>query len=200
MRTTLDYIGTQKLNAASSATPSGASDPVTGLPISTGTNSGDFIELTAAQAKQLSKTSVGTLFEGVYQRVKLSATGASNVGLGQALFWNDANDTTDPYPVTNTFAASGTAANEYAGTVIDPSTTPGQYCWIQINGRATVAITSGSGATVGQYVSYPVGAPNVYTTGSSAPATNIGVGSVLTAQPAATNLTLVAITRPQTKF
>lgn len=55
MRTTLDYIqGGGKLNNASSSTPSGSTEPVTGLPISTGTNSGDFIELTDAQAAQLS--------------------------------------------------------------------------------------------------------------------------------------------------
>lgn len=200
MRTTLDYIGTQKLNAASSATPSGASDPVTGLPISTGTNSGDFIELTAAQAKQLSKTSVGTLYEGVYQRVKLSATGASNVGtVGTPLFWNEANDTTDPYPVTNTPGSTGTATYEYAGTVIDPSTTPGQYCWIQVNGKATCSFASGSAGTVAQYVTFPTSGADVYATGG-APATNIVVGSLLSVAPAASGLAIVAVTRPQTKF
>lgn len=198
MRTTLDYIGTQKLNAASSATPSGASDPVTGLPISTGTNSGDFIELTAAQAKQLSKTTVGTLYEGVYQRVKLSATGASNVGLGQPLFWNDANDTTDPYPVTNTPGASGSALAEYAGTVIDPSTTVGQYCWIQINGRCTLE-TNGVGA-VGDFVTFPTSSSPIYAVSATAPTTNTLVGTQLTAAAAGTGLAQAAVTRAQTKF
>lgn len=55
MRTTLDYIqGGGKLNNASSSTPGGSTEPVTGLAIATGTNSGDFIELTDTQAAQLS--------------------------------------------------------------------------------------------------------------------------------------------------
>lgn len=55
MRTTLDYIqGGGKLNNASSSTPGGSTEVVTGLPISTGTNSGDFLELTDAQAAQVS--------------------------------------------------------------------------------------------------------------------------------------------------
>lgn len=198
MRTTLNYVGTQQLNNASAATPGGAQDPVTGLAISTGTNSGDFVELTAAQAKALSKTSVGTLYEGVYQRVKLSATGASNVGLGQPLFWNDANDTTDPYPVTNTPGAAGSATAEYAGTVIDPATTVGQYCWIQINGRCTLE-TNGTGA-VGDFVTFPTSGSPVYAVSSSAPATNTLVGTQLTAAVAGTGLAQVAVTRAQTKF
>lgn len=197
MRTTLDYIGTQKLNAASSATPSGASDPVTGLPISTGTNSGDFIELTAAQAKQLSKTSVGTLYEGVYQRVKLSATGASNVGLGQPLFWNDANDTTDPYPVTNTPGSTGTATYEYAGTVIDPATTVGQYCWIQINGKASLEITGGGAA--GNIVTYPTSGSPTYAAAGTTPLVN-QVGILQSAVAGGTGLGVTLVTRPQTKF
>lgn len=55
MRTTLDYVqGGGKLNNAASSVPGGSFEAVTGLPISTGTNSGDFIELTQAQAQQLS--------------------------------------------------------------------------------------------------------------------------------------------------
>jgi len=197
MRTTLTYIGTSKLNNASSSSPSGAVDTVTGLPISTGVNSGDFIELTAAQALALSDTTKGTLYEGVYQRVKLSATGASNVGKGQPVFWNEANDTSDPYPVTNTAGATGTATYEFAGVVIDPTTTVGQYCWIQINGKATCEITGGGAA--GNVVSFPTsGSPTFAAAGTTV--LNTAVGQLLSAAAAGTGLGIVAIERPQTKY
>jgi hypothetical protein len=54
MRTTLDYIQTKQLDNAAASSPGGSVEPVTGLRISTGTNSGDFIELTDAQAAQVS--------------------------------------------------------------------------------------------------------------------------------------------------
>jgi len=196
MRTTVDYVK-GKLNNGSTATASGSAEVVTGLGIPTGLNSGDFLELTAAQALALSDTTKGTLYEGVYQRVKLSATGASNVGLGQPLFWNDANDTTDPYPVTNTPGASGTAAYEYAGTVIDPTTTVGQYCWIQISGRATLEITGGGSA--GNVVTYPTSGSPTYVAAGTTPLV-AGVGVLLGAAAAGTGLAVAAITRPQTKY
>lgn len=59
MRTTLSYIqGGGNLNNSSSPVPGGSFEPVTGLPISTGTNSGDFVELTDAQAASLSTNSL----------------------------------------------------------------------------------------------------------------------------------------------
>ena len=54
MRTTLDYVQGKQLNNASSATASGSAEVVTGLSIGTGTNSGDFVELTDAQALETS--------------------------------------------------------------------------------------------------------------------------------------------------
>lgn len=196
MRTTLDYLK-GKLNNGSTATASGAAEVVTGLGIPTGLNSGDFLELTAAQALANSDTTKGTLYEGVYQRVKLSATGASNVGLGQPLFWNEANDTTDPYPVTNTAAAAGTAAWEFAGVVIDPTTTVGQYCWIQISGKANCEITGGGSA--GNVVTFPTsGAPTFAASGTSVTAQ--AVGQLLSAVAAGTGLGLTALDRPQTKY
>lgn len=198
MRTTLNAIqGKGKLNNASSSSPSQLADATTGIQIASGTNSGDFVELTAAQALAVSDTAKGTLYEGVYQRVKLSATGASNVGLGQPLFWNDANDTTDPYPVTNTPGATGTATYEFAGVVIDPTTTVGQYCWIQITGKATVEITGGGAA--GNIVTYPTsGSPTFAAAGTTV--TNAAVGQLLSAAAAGTGLGLAVIERPQTKY
>lgn len=59
MRTTLSYIqGGGNLNASASPVPGGSVEVVTGLPISTGTNSGDFVELTDAQAASLCTNSL----------------------------------------------------------------------------------------------------------------------------------------------
>lgn len=193
MRTTLSYTST-KLNNASSASPSQVSDPVTGLIISTGVNSGDFIELTAAQALALSNTTTGTLYEGVYQRVKLSST-ASNPAKGEALFWNEANDTTDPYPVINTPGSAGIATYEFAGVVIDPSTTPGQYCWIQCTGKANVRLTTAGAA--GNTVLYPTSGGASFTAAGTT-VTNAAVGEQVAAVSGGTALML--ITRPQTKY
>lgn len=193
MRTTLSYTST-KLNKASSASPSQVSDTVTGLSISTGVNSGDFIELTAAQALALSNTTVGTLYEGVYQRVKLSSS-ASNPALGEALFFDEANDTTDPYVVINTPGSSGTAAYEFAGVVIDPATTPGQYCWIQNTGKANCRLTTAGAA--GNAVLFPTSGGASFTATGTTVAVNY-VGEQIAAVASGTALTL--ITRPQTKF
>lgn len=62
MRTTLDYLpGGGKLNNAASSTAGASVEPVTQLPISTGTNSGDFLELTQAQAQALSNNGLTPL-------------------------------------------------------------------------------------------------------------------------------------------
>lgn len=194
MRTTLSYTST-KLNKASSSSPSQVSDPVTGLTISTGTNSGDFVELTAAQALALSNTTVGTLYEGVYQRVKLSSS-ASNPALGEALFFDEANDTTDPYVVINTPGSAGTAQYEWAGTVIDPATTPGQYCWIQVGaGKHSVRLTTAGAA--GNAVLFPTSGGASYTAAGTTVTVNY-VGEQIAAVASGTALTL--ITRPQTKY
>ena len=54
MRTTLSYVQTRQLNNDAGSTPGGSVDNTTQLRISTGTTSGDFVELTDAQAAALS--------------------------------------------------------------------------------------------------------------------------------------------------
>lgn len=195
MRTTLAY-NQKALNNDSSATPSGSSDPVTGLPISTGTNSGDFVELTDAQALQFCSTSIGTLYSGVYQRVKLNAS-ATGIAIGQALFW-DRSDTSDPYAVTN---ATGQSPNayDYAGTVIDPNTVGGQYCWMQVNGRISAKMT-GAGA-IGDFVAFPITGTNEYIASTGvAPTTPVTVGIQAVAATGAGALALVDVRIAQARY
>ncbi len=54
MRTQVTYLQGGQLNNAASATAGGSTEPVTGLPVATGVNSGDFVELTDAQAASYS--------------------------------------------------------------------------------------------------------------------------------------------------
>lgn len=196
MRTTLTYLqGLGKLNNASSATPSGSAEPVTGLAISTGANSGDFLELSDAQALVLSKVASGTLYAGVYQRVKLSSV-VTTVLTGQALFWNLA-DNSDPYVVTTVEAGN---LPKFAGVVIDSTTVGGQWCWSQVTGRATCLFGSTSSGVSGaavQLFAGGVGANNARFDAASSVAYNIGVSE---AAVTANSLTLVEITRAQVRY
>lgn len=200
MRTTLNYT-TTKLNASSSATPSGSTEPVTGLTIATGTNSGDFVELTDAQAAAVSlvDSTHNKLFTGIFQRVKFSSV--TSLAVGQACFWNNAADTTDPYPVTPVYAAG--VKNNFAGVVIDPGTTLAlPYAWIQVNGRATCLFDSSvSGGAIGDPVGITAsantfaqiaGAFSLYMLGSF-------VGVSLTAETLST-ASLVSIFRGQARY
>ena len=180
MRTTLSAVQTKQLNNASSPSPSGVVEQITGLRIPTGTNSGDFVELTDAQALALSDTPVGTLYGGVYQRVKINSS-VTGLAIGQALFW-DRSDTTDPYAVTNATAQSPNAY-DYAGTYIDKSTTAGNYVWMQVNGRIN-ALMTGAGA-IGDVVLFPLSSTNEYAPVSTTPTSAPTISSVVGSQVAA---------------
>lgn len=198
MRTTLTYVQTRQLNNDSAATPGGSQDPVTGLPISTGTNSGDFVELTDAQAAALSDTSIGTLYGGVYMRVKRTSGDSSTPTVGQAAFWDRA-DTTDPYVVSNKGDLSSAAIYDWAGTIIDDTTNPGEYCWIQLTGRMSCLMT-GAGA-IGDFVQFPVTSTNEYigSTGTALSTAN-QMGVQATAASGAGELALVDCTRAQARY
>jgi hypothetical protein len=204
MRTTLSAVQTKQLNNASSASPTGVQEQITGLRISTGLNSGDFLELTDAQAAALSDTAAGfnKLYAGIYQRVKFSAVTA--LAVGQACFWNP-SDTSDPYCVTPVYAAGN--ANNFAGVVIDPNTTIGQYAWIQVSGKANCNFKSSIGNG-----SPAIGDAVVLTAAANTfedPAANVtynpitqlaGFIGVALVAPASSTTSLVDIKRAQTRF
>jgi len=84
-----------------------------------------------ATALKESKTSVGTLYEGVYQLVKLN----SNVTRGQIVFWDTlANNGIADFEVTSTVTAP---AAFKAGIAICDGTS-GEYAYIQVAGLASV--------------------------------------------------------------
>lgn len=143
-----------QINATNDTTASGQTD-IFGLKTEYGggMSAGDYLRLTDAEALSLSDTvNVGTLFGGVYRRVKL-ASGAAATKRGQLLFW-DMAASVDNYQVTN---VEPTGASMVAGVFINKDTTgvtAGNWCWIQVEGRATVlyrAAVTKAGA-IGDYV------------------------------------------------
>jgi hypothetical protein len=191
MRTVVSYIGNSFLNNSSSSVASGSVDATTGIAFPTGVNSGDFLELNDAQALAYSDTAVGTLYAGVYQRVKLKS-GLTGLAIGQALFW-DRTNTTDPYAVTNV-SASGQV--DFAGVYIDNSTTAGNYVWIQVTGKASCLLT-GAGV-IGAGVGLPASSTNEFVVATETFPTFAGVQ--LTAAAGAGDLALVTIRIPQTRY
>lgn len=84
-----------------------------------------------ADALKVSKTSVGTLYNGVYQLVKLGTA----VSRGEIVFWDTlANTGTQLFKVTHTVTAP---AMFKAGIAICDGTS-GEYAWIQVAGLASV--------------------------------------------------------------
>ena len=205
MRTTLSAVQTKQLNNASSNSPTGVVEVVTSLRIPTGLNSGDFLELTDAQAAALSDTASGynKLYAGIYQRVKFSSVTA--LAVGQAVFWNNVADTSDPYTVTPVYAAG--VANNFAGVVIDPNTLVNQWAWIQVTGKATLlfqaSITNGSPA-IGDAVNLTASA-NTFNDPASNTTFNAitmlaGFIGVALAAPASSTASLVDIKRAQSRY
>ena len=113
-------LGASKLNGVAYASPSGLVEPITGLTQASAIVVGAFEELSRAEALALSDTAVGTLYEGVYQLVKMDsgASFGANLLRGQILFWKpDANET---FLVTN---VEPTGVSMVAGIYIGPTGT-----------------------------------------------------------------------------
>lgn len=121
----------------------GGSDPSPGAGSRFPGHLGMINALTAATALKVSKTSVGTLFEGEYQLVKYSAA-VTTVTRGQILCWDTlANNGIPQYLVT----ATPTAATPKAGIAIAAETAGGgNFVWIQISGLASVIFGNTLGA------------------------------------------------------
>lgn len=94
--------------------------------------------LTKAQALALSKTSVGTLYAGVYQYIQTLSTMTQAAVLGNACFWKTASD----YENGIVSADGGaTVEGRFAGVFICVIS-KGSYGWIQTDGEASCAFKS----------------------------------------------------------
>jgi hypothetical protein len=84
-----------------------------------------------AEALKLSLTSIGTLFGGGYQCVKMLLTSTQAFARGQALFWNDRAN----FIVTADPPAGVALGGAFAGICLN-TVTRGNFSWIQIWGKA----------------------------------------------------------------
>lgn len=91
---------------------------------------GQVIVLSQAEAAKASLASVGTLYQGAYQLVKLT----SNVTRGQIVFWeSNANNGIGDFEVTSTVAAT----TMFRAGVAICNGTSGEYTYIQVAGLAS---------------------------------------------------------------
>lgn len=85
-----------------------------------------------AEALRLSDTTVGTLYEGVYQCVKVVATASGTVARGTVLFWSDIVNA-----VVTPDVADATVTGLIAGIAIG-TITKGYYGIMQVDGEASI--------------------------------------------------------------
>jgi hypothetical protein len=166
---------------------------------------GDHVVFDDATAQGISKTSVGTVYGGYFQYVTLDSA-ASTVYLGQALYWKmTSNVNQGVYCVTNVQTGNTPA---FAGAVLNPSWTPGNWSWIQNRGRATMLVDAASGAvSVGSSMSLSAatgtsnGSVLVSTsTAATAPSLFVGVAETGIVTPVAGNTAIVDIVNSVLRF
>ncbi len=106
-------------------------DPVIGQTVSDGQEYagqlGAVLNLSAAEALKLSKTSVGTLYAGRYQYVRFLAAQVGTTKKGGPVYWSDP----DNYVVDADAALSGLG---FAGVALNV-VTKGNYGWILTRGK-----------------------------------------------------------------
>ena len=165
---------------------------------------GDHVVFDDVTAQAISKTSVGTVYGGYFQYVVLDSA-ASTLYLGQALYWKTVSNTQGVYCVTNVQSSN---IPNFAGAVLNPTWTPGNYSWIQCRGRATMLLDASSGAvSVGSSMSLSTdtGTSNASvlvstSTSATAPAYFVGISETAVTTPAAGNTVLVDIAQSVFRF
>ena len=139
------------LNASNDTSPSGVSDIITGQPIYIpDLDTGVYFDVTGAEAAQFSYTTTGTLYAGRYRRVQVdSGATAANVKTGTigllaslAAQNIDGAKTPSMNVVTSYDQAIGVSTNVRPVVFLN-TVTPGNYCFVQELGVATVLAKSG---------------------------------------------------------
>lgn len=135
------------LNALNSPSPTGWADPETSQPYyAGGLNQGLYFDLTDAEALALSDTAVGTLYEGRYRLVQLdSGATAANVAVGRIGLMKTVAGGVNLVTSYDQGLAAGLRPVVFLCAV-----TPGNYCFVQELGTATVqfaaSLTAGQAA------------------------------------------------------
>lgn len=137
------------LNTGNDPSQTGMVEPITGLELPSGVVLGQYADWTDEEVARYTKTTVGTLYGGRYQRVQLDPNldqVASPLKTGQLLFWKPQSSPTVPnrWTVTNVEPAD---CSDIAGIYLNSATggaspvTSGNYFWMQAfngGGRATI--------------------------------------------------------------
>lgn len=197
MRTVVGYVPNGFLNASASASSTGSSDVVTGLPIATGLNVGDFYEIGDGTALGYSKTSVATLYSGVYMWVQLDPAVSGTVARGVPLYWLQ---TATGLVVTNV-ATANTNNPDFAGVNIDPTFGAAlPYAFIQMNGKCSCLFDASQAPTYGATVNTTAAAATFAALATTVlTTTQATVGYALSAGSAST-VQLVRITRYPSRY
>ena len=99
---------------------------------------GKRLVLTAAMAATLSDTAIGTLFEGIYQYVQVRLSTTNAPARGTLCYWQDyENYIVTPDQSSTDPVLGGDNSGLVAGVFLS-APTKGQYCFIQIAGKASV--------------------------------------------------------------
>lgn len=141
-------------------------DPSPGSIVATSNVSGSIIQPFSGQvgkrlvcstsiASKLSDTAIGTLLEGIYQYVQVASTSAA-VARGTLVYWqNYESCIVTATPSAADVVLGGSNAGLVAGVALN-TVTVGNYCYIQIAGKANIkfktTITKGSTVAAGDLV------------------------------------------------
>lgn len=120
---------------------------------------------------------------------------------GQALYWKNTGNP-NLYTVTNIQTLN---SPNLAGFLLNPFWTPGNYSWIQVDGRATALVDAASGAItpgVAVYLSTATGTSNASVTGTTGTlVTYVGLAEgYVVATPTAGTTTLIDIQKVSRRF
>lgn len=208
-RTVVGYIGANGLNNMASTSPTASVEALTGLPIATGLEVGQFQEFSASEARKYSYQSAGTfpwgqLYDGTYCWVQLDPTVATDpIPLGTAVSWlGSAEDGLSNKQVT-TFNSTTNA--DFAGITIDSNFGKSHpYAFIQLNGKVAAQFDATAPTAYADVVSLSTGTQGAMTrTGASNNATNgltVGLSLVSSGTGGTGARLLIRVTRAVARF
>ena len=207
-RTVVGYIGANGLNNMASTSPTGSVEALTGLPIATGLQVGQFQEFTASEAKKYSYTTPtsaypwGQLYDGTYCWVQLDPTVTTDpIPLGTAVSWlQSAEDGVAQKQVTT---LNTTSNADIAGFSIDSNfgkTHP--YAFIQLNGKVNALFDATAATAFGDVIGLSTGTQGSVTRqgASSQALTGLSVGISLVPTGTASVRNLIRVTRTVARF
>lgn len=207
-RTVVGYIGAGGLNNMASSSPTGMVEALTGLPISSGLEVGQFQEFGSGDAKKYSYQVNGAfpslqLYDGTYMWVALDpAVSTDPIPMGTALAWLASVEGSTPGVPTVTTLNTTTNA-DFAGISIDSNFGKSHpYAFIQLDGKASALFDSGVPTAFGDVISLSTGTQGSVTrTGASNAAWNgLSLGLSLATTGTSGVRGIIRIIRKQTRY